>query len=346
VSQDDLMETLGSVRLTLIVLAALLIMSIWGTLAPHRNVYHSPGYYAALILLAINLTVCTSRRLARKGRRFRQREWGYLCTHLGMLIILGGALVSLLMGFRALVFLQPGETINRLIRSPDDADTGPGEIISLGFEITLKRFHLELQDSGMPKEFTSELHLAPDGEAPRDAVITVNNPLEINGYNIYQASYQLSRRQPVTLSVRSAGNTGVQEYALVTGEKPLTLSGESCSPLIITALRYEPDFVMSGPGRFGSRSILPRNPAVQVSVRCGSDEPVTQWLFLRHRDVHHPPPGDGLDIRFTAVDQQYDTGLEFVKDPGTPWVTAGALILIAGLMLYLFPLKSRDGKSS
>lgn len=334
------MAFLGSVRLTIVLLAALLVMSVWGTLAPHRNVYHTPGYYAVLVMLAVNLILCSTQRLIKR-RRFGQREWGYLLTHLGILLLLAGALISLITGFRALIFLSPGETVNRLVYSPDDSGIAEQTPVDLGFSMTLKQFVLDLRDNGMPGEFTSEIHLELPGENTRDAAITVNHPLKINGYRVYQASYRLSRRQTVTLSIQRPGEMVPRSFPVVVGGDPLKISTAACDPLVISGLQYEPDFVMSGPGRFGSRSILPRNPAVRLSLRCGSSETETQWLFLRHRDVHHMPPAEGMDVQFVSVDQQYDTGLEIVKDPGTFWVTAGALLLTAGLMAYLFPIPSR-----
>ncbi|MCD4653845.1 cytochrome c biogenesis protein ResB, partial [bacterium] len=128
--------------------------------------------------------------------------------------------------------------------------------------------------------------------------------------------------------------------------KPVYLETPNCKSLMIQAVRYEPDFIMAGPERIGSRSIQPNNPAVLIQVKCGEEKPESQWLFLNHKTVHTSVLEAGLTIQFDSVNQQYDTGLEVVRDPGSPWVAVGALLLVAGLCLYMTSMKKMGVKNN
>ncbi|MBN1296023.1 cytochrome c biogenesis protein ResB [bacterium] len=326
-----MMPLLSSVTLTLLVLSSILLMSIWGTLAPERNVYYSPAYIGALIVLAINLLACTLRRLRRFPHRFQRMDWGYYATHIGIMTILAGALVSLLTGIRVTAWIAAGETISQ-IRDMHD------RVIDPGFECTLQRFILELHGSGMPDDFISYVSVAVPGNPPFDTRITVNHPLSVNGYRLYQSSYRLAEHQSVTLGVHDFGLSEHREVELVTGRDPIVLDRGDGDLLEIQAVRYEPDFVMMGPGRFGSRSLNPRNPAVLIRWRKGTADPEMKWVFLHHATMHRDTDTPLLDFSLDHVDQEYDSGLEYVRDPGRSWVTAGACLLILGLFIYLLPI--------
>ncbi len=69
---------------------------------------------------------------------------------------------------------------------------------------------------------------------------------------------------------------------------PIEVGKESqvkSTPYRVRILRYEPDFVILGQGKYGSRSQARNNPAVQVRVVNGSQE-ITQWVFLRFPGMH------------------------------------------------------------
>lgn len=60
------------------------------------------------------------------------------------------------------------------------------------------------------------------------------------------------------------------------------------TPYSVTTLRYEPDFLVLGPGSYGSRSSEPNNPAIQVQVDGGSDSR-TEWVFAKFPGMHRGP---------------------------------------------------------
>ncbi len=57
------------------------------------------------------------------------------------------------------------------------------------------------------------------------------------------------------------------------------------TPYRVTTVRYEPDFVVLGEGRYGSRSSDPNNPAVQVNVE-GVGEEGARWVFANFLGMH------------------------------------------------------------
>ncbi len=323
-----MMGFLGSVKLTLIILTVITLLSILGTLAPDLDIYYHPSYHAVLALLAINIFACASRRIAHFRFPLSARQYGYVFSHAGILIILCGSLVSLVYGTRILTWIGPGESVDRITDH-----RGIEEM--LGFSITLERFRLDVLPSGMPSEFTSDVIITRPDLPDMASAVTVNHPLKIDSYRIFQSSYRLHRIQTINLGLTGPGMDATQLQLAVPGSSQI-LTDQDGKTFSISALRYEPDFVIDGHG-IGSRSPYPKNPAVQIVLQDVEGLQEERWLFMHHDRFHMSDTWRNISFRFESVDQIYDTGLEIVRDPGTRWVGAGAVILIAGLLLYLFP---------
>jgi len=154
------------------------------------------------------------------GLKGRWNRLGYLFTHVSIIVICVGALLdsNLLLKYRELTGdLIPETRTVSLSEIPQTAWMGPENLSFRGsvnvpegqqsdvlflpyedgflvqklpFNIEVKDFRIDYYDTGMPKNYQSDLILtAPDLEEPIVQTIEVNRPLYYKNYAIYQSSF-------------------------------------------------------------------------------------------------------------------------------------------------------------
>ncbi len=320
-----MIKILGSIRLTLVILTIIILLSIWGTLDPEGKLYYHPVYLGSLSLLGLNILTCVLKRVRKT--RLTIKSAGYYLSHIGFLVILLGALTSLVLGFRTLVWLGEGDKIS-------DISVGGKVSESLGCTVELNDFEIELLGSGMPDRYVSRVTVSCPNRSEQEHEILVNKPLKVNDYRLFQSSFRLQPAQTVTLSIELPNNTWRRLDIQVPGEAIELETGDT-GIFRIHGLQYEPDFVLFNAHQVGSRSAFPLNPAVLISVQNERDVTDAFWIFLHHHHHDHLAEKRLLPIYFASVDQAYQTGIEIVRDPGTKWVMLGGVLLMVGLGLYL-----------
>jgi len=105
--------------------------------------------------------------------------------HLSILLILLGALLTMLTGQHGRMKLEPNRPNNHFFIQEK------GEITkeALPFSLTLDRFEIETYpNSSKPKDYVSYLRLN-DGQTQRDVVISMNHILKHKHYRFYQSDY-------------------------------------------------------------------------------------------------------------------------------------------------------------
>ncbi|ASK26831.1 cytochrome C biogenesis protein [Neisseria chenwenguii] len=154
---------------------------------------------------------------AKKGA---MNKWGYICAHAALIVIcLGGLIDSNLLlklgilsgrivpdnnavfakdfkpesvlgtgnlSFRGNVNITEGQSADVVFLNADK-----GMLVQdLPFEVKLKKFHIDFYNTGMPRDFASDLEVT-DKETGKKTVqtIRVNHPLTLHGITIYQASF-------------------------------------------------------------------------------------------------------------------------------------------------------------
>ena len=154
---------------------------------------------------------------AKKGA---MNKWGYIFAHAAIIVICLGGLVDsnlllkigMLTGkivpdttsqyardfqaasrlsasnlsFRANAEVVEGQTIESAFINADK-----GLLLQeLPFTLELKKFHIDFYNTGMPKDFASDIVVTDKASGKRVAqTIRVNHPLTINGITIYQSTY-------------------------------------------------------------------------------------------------------------------------------------------------------------
>ncbi|MDT8379773.1 MAG: cytochrome c biogenesis protein ResB [Desulfotignum sp.] len=342
-----------------------------------HDMYHAWWFLLLLVLLCINITVCSIERLSLKwktifpdqvrfnadrflksksrqtidmakpvnqlaescerwlekqvGPVIRQTEnlttylysekgrWsrlGVYVVHASVLLLLAGALIGAVFGFKANVRIDEGNQTGRVFESKTR------EPIDLAFMIRCNEFEVSFYDTGAPKEFRSSLTIIEDGQESLTTDIRVNHPLRYKGINIFQSSYGTAA--PDTVEMRIVDNTAGTEISrdirigetvdLPDGAGQFTLQG------------FLPHFEFRGHDlgeTFFGLVTLTGETGFQIGL------PVRFPTFDKMRKG-----------RFTFVaedfEKRYYTGLQVTRDPGVWYVYAGFILMILGCWVTFF----------
>ena len=159
--------------LIVMMMAATIVEKLHGTPAAFQWFYHSPLF---LILWAVT-AVAGLVYLVMAGTPKRMFTMG---LHLGLAVILAGALVTHLFGESGEIHLREGETL----ASFELEDESPA---TLPFSIRLDAFAIDYHHgSRMPSDYRSDITFLPEGTAVR---ISMNNIAKYRGYRFYHADY-------------------------------------------------------------------------------------------------------------------------------------------------------------
>lgn len=248
-----------------------------------------------------------------KGRVAR---FGPYVTHISLIIIFVGVLIGSFFGFEGYLNLVPGESssIVRTIRG--------NKKITLPFSIQCNHFNVEFYKSGIPKAYKSDLSIISDGNIAARKVIDVNKPLTYKGITIYQASYGQAGASSFDLVLQN-GRKGESDISLNLNQQYKITDDTSIAVL---------DYTQNYQG-FG--------PTILIGVYKGQKLVNTSIYLQKYPDFHGAEAVDGYKIKFIKADESFYTGLQVAKDPGAPYVAAGAIILILGLIMSFFSYRRR-----
>ena len=154
---------------------------------------------------------------AKKGT---MNKWGYIFAHIALIVIcLGGLIDSNLLlklgmltgrivpdnqavyakdfkpesilgtanlSFRGNVSISEGQSADVVFLNADN-----GMLVQdLPFEVKLKKFHSDFYNTGMPRDFASDIEVTDKATGEKlERTIRVNHPLTLHGITIYQASF-------------------------------------------------------------------------------------------------------------------------------------------------------------
>lgn len=142
------------------------------------HVYGAWWFVALWALVAISMVVMLVQRKSWKRPS--------VCVlHLSILLILLGALLTMLTGQHGRMMLEPGKPIQTFY----EGNATENHPVELPFTLTLDRFEIETYEgSSRPKDYVSYLQLT-DGEQQKDIVISMNHILKHRHYRFYQSDY-------------------------------------------------------------------------------------------------------------------------------------------------------------
>jgi cytochrome c biogenesis protein len=250
---------------------------------------------------------------AEKGRWTRI---GVYVVHSSILLLLIGALIGSLFGFKANLQLDEGQT-------SDTAFIAKKRLpIKLDFSIRCNDFDVKFYDTGAPEEFKSNLTIIENGRETFTRDIRVNHPLRYSGINIFQASYGTARPDSVVIDMVRLSDKQVTSQTVKIGEE-IQLSDEQG---VFKLEGFLPHFDFKG-HNLGEAFIGRITPREGDSFQIGL--PIKFPTFDRMRK-------GAIAVVIKDFEQKHYTGLQITKDPGIWYVYSGFILLIIGCWITFF----------
>ena len=276
------MAILASTRTAVVLLALTAVASLVGMILSDpvaaKYIYGRLWFHVLLGLLGVNLVAC----MVWRKRISAGRAWS-LVMHLGLALVLVGAMITLIYARRGAVQIFEGKTVTHyIIPGPR-----PGEhaTVPLGFTLKLVEFRLQYYP---PVDY---LYVrVPDRCAPDRYRVVPGRDIPVPGTDATLTNVRIERAPELSTSFRYDRETRTGRLR-VTGDNGMTwtipadvgsVSKLAGTNTAVEILRFEPAFVMDLETRkVSSRGTEPTNPAVRVAVydgdvkRRGSE----RWLF-------------------------------------------------------------------
>lgn len=146
--------------------------------------------------------------LLNKGRWSRL---GVHVLHLSIIVIVLGAIVGNILGFRGRVAIPEGKTVDSFLRQW----RGNNFEQPLGFTVKCNSFTFSIDSAtGMPGNYTSKLEIYENAKKVAEPTVMVNHPFYYRGIGFYQSEYRLLGTESVTVQVRKNDSSIVGEVAV------------------------------------------------------------------------------------------------------------------------------------
>ena len=326
-----LFKTLSSVKLAVSLLVLIAVVMIIATLLRNQAharqyIYHSWWFVSLLGLFCVNLIFCTVRRWS-----IRLRRLGTTVTHLGVLVMVAGVLISSLWSERGSVRMWPGDSTRVCFDEK-------GKRLRLPFLVHLDDFEVERY---IQEREALVVHLVKEKIA-RAFPIEVEREFEIgNGsYKItilrYEPDFIVLGKGEYGSRSRSPNNPAL--LVRVTGGQEedrtqwvfLKYPGMLQDPEADVLLDYRQVDVSGRIKSFRSTLRLTQNG---------------QTVASRIVEVNRPLKYAGWTIYQSFYDNIHESwsGLEIAKDPGIPFIYLGFLVISAGVLFgfYIRPILTR-----
>lgn len=235
--------------------------------------------------------------------------WGVYILHTSILIILAGALIGAIWGFKGQIMLAEGEKVSEAV------ERFTGKDFPLGFELYCEKFFVDFYDTGAPKEFRSDLVIFENGKEVLRKSIRVNEPLSYHGLTFYQSSYDAIPL--ITFTITSADGKK-KVLNLPVSEK---VSWQEAG-LSLGVMQFLPN--------------IHGGQAAHIWIGDDGFPPDAIW-FLKGAEKEFRRGNNIYKASITDVEQRYMTGLQVKKDPGVwvVWLGCAGMLLGFGVVFWV-----------
>ncbi|WP_299978073.1 cytochrome c biogenesis protein ResB [Desulfobacula sp.] len=250
---------------------------------------------------------------AEKGRWTRI---GVYVIHSSIILLIIGALIGAVFGFKATLQLDEGET-------SDVAFIYKKRIpVNIGFSIKCNDFDVKFYDTGAPEEFRSNLTIIENGKESFTKDIRVNHPLRYKGINIFQSSYGTARPDSVVLDIIMQPDKDVTTKTIKIGQEIQLPENQGLFKLE----GFLPHFDFRGNDlgeAFVGRITQKDGNSFQIAL------PIKFPTFDKMRK-------GTFAFVVKEFERKHYTGLQITKDPGIWYVYSGFILMIIGCWVTFF----------
>lgn len=368
------------------------------------DVFHSWYYMAFIVLLAVNLIVCSIKRLPRVwihtftkerfqrldehaqkylkpvsfrinpskekviaflkrlgfkvyvdeqegkvyfyGEKGRYSRLGVYVVHIGLLIIMAGALIDALWGVRGSVIVPEGS------RSDTLTIQSKGTEIKLPFQIELENFRIVTYGDEAKREgkkvstpfkddvasFESDIRIIKDGHVVSQGTTAVNSPFDFGTYRIFQATYGLTGEAgSVRLVIFDKDKAVKDPKSALVGE--VDLKAGKIAEFKDMLLSIDRSTLNIEDEQAGMRGDL--KPALIVKVLLhhkAYDVPVvyspelTLVAYTRMTELKDFP----YVFFMSDFRPRFFSGFQVSRQPGTPIIWIGSLLVVIGMIVAFY----------
>ena len=249
---------------------------------------------------------------AEKGRWTRL---GVYIVHLSIILLLAGAVLGNVLGFKGFVKIPEGESVSRV-------ETKSGGHIDLGFTLRCNAFDVSFYDTGQPDEYKSSVTILKDGTEVLTTDIIVNDPLRYQGISFYQSNYGTAAAGEVEVVITSR-ETGMAYNRTMSAGKTIDLPEAGGQ---FTLEGFVPGFDFRGHNlgeAFVGKITVKEDKTIQVVM------PLKFPTFDKMRK-------GAFSFVVNDFTKKYYTGLQVTKDPGVWYVYTGFIFMIIGCWITFF----------
>ncbi|MBF0411142.1 MAG: cytochrome c biogenesis protein ResB [Desulfamplus sp.] len=283
------------------------------------------------------------------GEKGRWTRIGVYVVHLSILLMLIGAVIGGIWGFKAFVSIPEGETVDTAFLMDNNTP------VKFGFNLKCNSFSVKFYDTGQPEEFKSNLTVIEDGKESITKDIVVNDPLRYKGLSFYQSSYGIDSAKNVLFKITSKESGMTYSQKMEFGQTIDIPESGGRFTLIEFVHGYNFRGHNLGEGFIGKFSEnksadnkLPKDNALLNNESLERDktdkEKPIQDKENSEVEIYIPIKfptfdkmrGGAFAFEIQDYDKKYYTGLQITKDPGVWYVYIGFIFMIIGCWITFF----------
>ncbi|SHJ98576.1 cytochrome c biogenesis protein [Malonomonas rubra DSM 5091] len=247
---------------------------------------------------------------AQKGIYSR---FGAYVTHLSILIIMAGAIIGNLWGYKAYVNIVEGTSTDKVWSRSGQ------QPVELGFTVRCDDFDVSYYpNSRRPKDYTSDLVVLENGKEVLKKTIEVNDPLTYKGITFYQSSYGPAGNAFFKVKVTENATGKVLNLDARQGEHVKLPNGYAFAISNFT----------ENDRQFG--------PAMQLSVNAPDGKPGRPFVVWKNYPQFDVKRAGIFSFELIDFQEPQYTGLQVAKDPGVEIVWLGCFLMMFGSMSAFF----------
>ena len=259
-----------------------------------------------------------NKRPLIKVEHNRPGRYGVIIIHLGIFLVMAGALVDYLFGFKGVLSIFENQTVNGV-------ENKNGEFIPFGFDITLDKFNIEYYNNTYTASaFKSEITVSKDGKVLKHDYIDVNRPLKMNNIYFYQADYGLSPNENMDIYLTYTAGGLKKEEVLKYGKFYQAGSYVIAVSNFTTVYKDE---------NAANKEVV---PAIEITVYNMLKQEVAKGMLVLK--ALEPTYVDFIDMSFHFTDLkgvEYST-ISVKYNPGIDIVYLGGVLMCFGVLFIYF----------